>query len=252
VMVTAVPPLRIVGSALLDLGEVKPDATATASLDLSRSDFLGELDLEARADGVSLDSRDRTLHLRPRGGPFDLRFKVPPDAQPGPLAGALLLTPASRPYLGREGTRIPIQGTILPLTFWERHGMKVAAALALALVAFAVAGVKSPARFQKKVRVWYQDAAHDDEGDLGLWLRARPGFWRAAALKIGGGGPIRRGSPLLCEIVATRAGMVVRPAQGRSLKSGEEIHSSEFRPTYGQRYQADDGLVFWVGKEEEG
>ena len=121
----------------------------------------------------------------------------------------------------------------------------------VALLSFVFAGFKTPARFPPRLRVYYQDKPNQDEGDFGLWMRAKPGFFRPATFKIGGGGPIRRTSPLLCAIVATPNGVVVRPAEGRSLKADGGALPEQFQPAHGVKYAADDGLVFWIGREEE-
>ncbi|HEY3448140.1 MAG TPA: vWA domain-containing protein [Myxococcales bacterium] len=248
--VTVVPPLKLV-SAPIALGELKPGARVDAKLDLSKSDFLGEVRLELATESTELAVKPRKLDLRIDQNHFDLTFEAPADAKPGPVSGALVLTPKSKPYVGREGGKVPVQAVILELTFWEKHGGKVVAGSLLFLLAFVVAGFKTPARFPKKLRVWYQDKPNGDDGDFGLWMRAKPGFYKPGTFRIGGGGPIRRSAPLLAEIVATKDGVRVRPAKGKALKCGGEELSREFRPEYKAKYEADEGLVFWIGKEEE-
>lgn len=248
--VAVVPPLKIV-SAPVPLGELKPGARAEAKLDLSKSEFLGEVRLEVGVEGADLAVKPRKLDLRVDQNHFDLSFDAPGDAKPGPVSGSLVLTPKSKPYVGREGAKIPVQATILELTFWEKHGTKVVLGSLLALLAFVVAGFKTPARFPKKLRVFYQDKPNSDDGDFGLWLRGKPGFYKPGTFRIGGGGPVRRASPLICEIVATKDGVVVRPASGKTLKKDGEELGRAFRPEYKAKYEAEDGLVFWIGKEEE-
>ncbi|MGC4117065.1 MAG: hypothetical protein QM765_21390 [Myxococcales bacterium] len=200
---------------------------------------------------MGLGVKPHKLELRLDRKDFELTFEVPSDAKPGAVSGALAVTPKSKPYVGREGAKVPVQAVILELTFWEKHGSKVVASSLLFLLAFVIAGFKTPARFPKKLRVWYQDKPNGDDGDFGLWLRGKPGFYKPGLFRIGGGGPVRRTSPLYCEIVATKDGVVVRPAKGRTLKCDGEELSRQFRPEYMAKYEADEGLVFWIGKEEE-
>jgi len=256
--VTVVPPLQLVFPGPIDLGELKPGAKTVAQLDLSKSAFMGEVKLEVDAEDLwlplstsALPVKPKKLELSAKKGVFEVSFEVPSGAAPGRISGMLKLIPSSKPYIGREGAHVPVQATIIPLTFWEQHGNKVVSGLMLAFLAFFFAGFKTPARFPKKIRVWYQDKPNGDEGDFGLWMRAKPGFYKSAIFRIGGGGPIRRSSPLLCEIAATGDGIRVRPAKGSVIKSGGDEHTREFRPEYKARYEVGDGLTFWIGKEEE-
>jgi hypothetical protein len=251
VTVQVVPPLKIAWAAPFKLGELKPGAKIEKHLDLTGSEFMGEVRLDVSTEGMKLEARPTKLILKVDEKRFDVSFEVPSDAAPGPVAGALVLTPATKPYLGRAGARVPVEATILPLSFWEKHGGKVIFATLLLILVVAVVGFKTPARFPKKLRVWYQDKPNQDDGDFGLWLRGKPGFFKPATLKVGGGGPIRRSSPLYCEIVAAKDGVLVRPAKGRSLKAGGDTFSAEFRPTQGVKYEVDEGLIIWIGKEEE-
>jgi hypothetical protein len=251
VSVQVVPPLKIAFAGPFKLGDVKPGASVERSLDLSGSEFLGEVGLEAKVEGMPVAARPKKLSLKVDEKRFDVRFEVPDDARAGALSGALVLTPVTKPYVGRAGARIPVEATVLPLSFFEQHGGKVILGALLLLVLVVVAGFKTPARFPPKLRVWYQDKPNQDEGDFGLAIRAKPGFYKAATFKIGRGGPVRRTSPLACEIVALKDGVLVRPAPGRSIKAGAETFSAPFRPTQSVKYEADEGLVFWIGREEE-
>lgn len=251
VKIAVVPPLKLEVEAPFTLGALKPGQTIAKPLDLGKSEFLGEVKLEVQAVGMPLVARPKKVVLKVDERRFDFEFEVPSDQPPGPVSGVVVLTPQSKPYLGREGVRVQVAATIVPLTFWESHGGKVVSGALLLLLAFVFAGFKTPARFPKKIRVWYQDKPNGDEGDFGLWMRGKPGFYRPGTFRIGGGGPIRRASPLLCEIVATGDGIVVRPAKGRGVKGPDDTHTREFRPTYQAKYEPEEGLVFWIGKEDD-
>jgi Mg-chelatase subunit ChlD len=251
VTVLAVPPLKLVAPGPLQVGEVKPGTSVQALLDLRPSEFLGDVELKLQAEGLPFEVEPRKLKLTLEQKRFDLEIEVPEDAAPGKTKGALMLVPLTAPYENREGGRIEVEATILPLTFWEKHGGKTTFGLAVLLIGFVVAGFKLPSRFPRKLRVFYVDKPNDDEGDYGLALRAKPGFYRPASLRIGGGGPIRRSAPLLCEIVARDGGVEMRPARGRSATAGEVIHTRPFTPVYGTKYELDEGLVIWIGKEDE-
>jgi hypothetical protein len=250
--VTVVPPLVLAARESFSLGEVKPGTKHTRSLDLSGSQFLGDVRLQVRGEGMPLEVKPSKVDLKVDERRFEFTFSVPDGMAAGPVSGEVRLTPASKPYEGREGLAVKVAAVVVPLTFWEAHGTKVILGALVLLVIFVVLGFKTPARFPKKIRVFYEDKPNSDDGDFGLWLRAKPGFYRPATFRIGGGGPIRRSSALLCEIVATRDGILLRPARGKPLRSADgEERIAPFRPEFGEKYVADEGLKFWIGKEAE-
>jgi hypothetical protein len=249
--IEVIPPLRIVSAGALKLGEVKPGASVEAKLDLAGSEFLGEVGLEAKTVGLPFEVRPKKLSLKVDEKRFDVKFEAAADARPGAVSGFLVLIPFTKPYVDRDGAKVPVEATIIPLSFWEQHGGKVILAALVLLLVVVIAGFKTPARFPPKLRVYYTDKPNQDEGDFGLWMRAKPGFYKAASFKIGGGGPVRRTSPLVCQIVAVKDGVMVHPAPGKTLKAGNESFTGPYRPVQGTKYEADEGLVFWIGKEDE-
>ena len=249
--IQVIPPLKIAFAGPLKLGELKPGASLETKLDLTGSEFLGEVGLEVKTVGLPFAVRPKKLSLKVDEKRFDVKFEAAQDARPGAVSGFLVLIPFTKPYVDRDGAKVPVEATIVPLSFWEQHGGNVVIVALVLLLIVVVAGFKTPARFPPKLRVYYTDTPNQDAGDFGLWMRAKPGFYKAAAFRIGGGGPVRRTSPLLCAIVATKDGIRVCPANGRTLKAGNESFTAPYRPVQGTKYEADEGLVFWIGKEEE-
>ncbi len=145
VKIPVLPPLKIAAAARLQLGELRPGAQSEQRLDLSKSELSGEVTLEVMPEGVRLDLLPKTLVLKPGAKPFELTFKVPADAQPGPMIGDVLLTPVTKPYAGRAGARVPIEGLIVPPSFFAKHGGKVAVALLLAVAGFLAVRAKARA-----------------------------------------------------------------------------------------------------------
>jgi Mg-chelatase subunit ChlD len=135
VTIPVLPPLRIAAASALSLGEVKPGAKIELPLDLSSSQVHGEVGLQVMPEGMRIAVLPKRIVLKPDAKRFDLTFEVPSDAQPGTVSAAVLLTPMTRPYAGRRGTRIPVEAVIVPLSFFQKHGGKVLVAVLLGAAA---------------------------------------------------------------------------------------------------------------------
>lgn len=251
VRVVVVPPLRLAFAAPIDLGEIKPGASARGTLDLSASEVLGEVVLQLASPGLPFAVSPAALKLTEKSRRFELDFALPKSASAGPVSGALALAPDSDPYRGRRGAEVPVTAVVVPLTFWEAHGTKTLVGSGALLLLVAFLGFRLPGRFPARLRLFYRDEPERDEGDYGLAARAAPGFFRSARLKVGGGGLIRRSSPPICEVVASGGSLEIRPARGRVLLDGETTHATTFRPALGTRYRTEDGLVLWVAGPED-
>ncbi len=129
VTIPVLPPLRIAAASALRLGEVKPGAKIELPLDLSSSQVHGEVGLQVMPEGMRIAVLPKKIVLKPDAKRFDLTFEVPSDAQPGTVSAAVLLTPMTRPYARRQGTRIPVEAVIVPLSFFQNHGGKVLVAV---------------------------------------------------------------------------------------------------------------------------
>lgn len=134
--IPVLPPLTIAGTPF-NLGELRAGATIEQQLDLSKSELTGEVTLEVMPEGVRVDIQPKRIVLKAGSKPFDLTFRVPVDARPGPMSGAVRLTPVTRPYSGsKQAARIPIEGLIVAPSFFAKHGGKVAIAALLGVAAF--------------------------------------------------------------------------------------------------------------------
>lgn len=142
VKIPVLPPLKIAAASALRLGEVKPGAKIELPLDLSSSQVQGEVGLEVMPEGMRIAVLPKKIVLKPNAKRFELTFEVPADARPGAVSAAVLLTPVTRPYAGRQGTRIPVEAVIVPLSFLQKHGGKVLLAVLVGAAAALVARSK--------------------------------------------------------------------------------------------------------------
>jgi hypothetical protein len=250
VTVLAVPPLKLLG-APIHVGELKPGTKARKTLDLGASELLGKVALELKPEKLPFEIDPGKVELTEKDKTFQLVLELPEDAEAGPVKGAIALVPRTAPYEGRANGRVEVLATVVPLTFWEKHGGKTTAGLVLLLLGIVFAGIKTPARFQKKLRVYYQDKPNDDDGGDYLLERYGSGFFKPASFRIGGGGPIRRTGSLVCTLVARDGGIEIRPAPGRTLKTDEDERSGPFRASYGTRYEIEKGFVFWIDHPQD-
>lgn len=236
--------------APISLGALKPGAQAAATLDLSGSELGEAVELELKAkqpERVAL-RKPASIKLEPSRRTFELTVALAEETPAGELRTSLVLTPTSEHYRGRPGAEVELVATVLPLTFWERHGGKTSAGLALALLAFILLGFTVPAAFPPRLRVAFDDAGEKDSHVLAS--RAPRGFWRSACYRIGRGGHLRRTSPALCELRATRDGLRLCPGPGKTIHGPDQEYTRPFRPEYEATYRVAEDLTIIITRQQ--
>ncbi|MDI3283811.1 vWA domain-containing protein [Polyangium sp. 15x6] len=263
-----IPPIHLKAAVASPFGPVKQDSRASARISLEGSD-VGELifaDVEAdienqgNREGMSLSPRDVEIGPATKKH-FDVTLSVGRDAPPGPREITLRLVPKKPQGFEDRAVSVRVPVTIVPLTFWERHGRNVQLFLLAFFTFFLVIGLMLPARFRRTAILHYEDRRDPDlprQAKFPLGAKVRAGLYRSACVAIGPMGPVPRGG-----VVELRAGpggaVLARPAAGKratELPRDDDFSAGEpreprlvngwFRVSPGVKYAIEGtGLVFW-------
>ncbi|HMY17153.1 MAG TPA: hypothetical protein PKA58_12595, partial [Polyangium sp.] len=156
---------------------------------------------------------------------------------------------------------VSIPVTVVPLSFWERHGRKIEVALIGFLGFFLLFGLALPARFRRTAILHYIDRRDPDmvrESKFPLGAKARAGLYRSAKVLLGHAGPVRKGGVILLRAGAGGA-VFAHPLGGQKVKElprDSEFDGAEarevkmtnggFRASPGVKYEIEgSGLVFF-------
>ncbi|MDI1446662.1 vWA domain-containing protein [Polyangium sp. 6x1] len=267
--IRVIPPIHLKAAVTQPFGTVKQDGHAAAIISLEGSD-VGELifadiehehlENEGNREGMSLSHRD--LEIGPATKKeFGINLAVGRDAPPGPREITLRLVPKKPAGFEDRAVTVRIPVTIVPLTFWERHGRNIQLFLVAFFTFFLVIGLMLPARFRRTAILHYEDRRDPDlprQAKFPLGAKVRAGLYRSARVTIGPMGPMPRGG-----VVELRAGpggsMLARPVGGKratELPREDDFSAGEpreprlvngwFRVSPGVKYAIEGtGLVFW-------
>ncbi|MDC3959502.1 vWA domain-containing protein [Polyangium jinanense] len=267
--VRVIPPIHLKAAVAAPFGAVKQDGRAVATISLEGSE-VGELifaDLEhehleneGNRSGMRLSDRDVEIGPATKKQ-FDVTLDVGRDMPPGPREITLRIVPKKPQGFEDRAVSVRVPVTIVPLTFWERHGRNIQIFLVAFFTFFLVIGLMLPARFRRTAILHYEDRRDPDlprQAKFPLGAKARAGLYRSARVTIGPMGPVPRGG-----VVELRAGpggaVLARPAAGKratELPRDDDFSAGEpreprlvngwFRVSPGVKYAIEGtGLVFW-------
>lgn len=263
-LIRVVPPIHLQAAVQTPFGMVKQEQRSVATISLEGSD-VGELmhaGLEITGLGEGMSFSHRNFEIAP-GGPrtFKVTLDVGRDSPPGPREIAIRIIPRKPEGFEDRAVSVSIPVTVVPLSFWERHGRKIEVALIGFFAFFLLFGIALPARFRRTAILHYHDRRDPDmprESKFPLGAKARAGLYRSAKIMLGHAGPVRKGG-----VVALRAGaggaVFGLPLGGQKVKElprdggfdGAEAREVKlingwFRVSPGVKYEIEGtGLVFF-------
>ncbi len=230
--IAVIPPIHLVAKPL-GLGAHKQGATLDATLDMSGSQLGAALEFDLQLSGpgadTSADGQAQTqswLSLEPARSTLSpdqergegertlaLTFAIADDAPVGPAQLTVTLTPKPPPgFPGDFSDRvvtIPLTVDVQALSFWERYGRLIQYAAGAVAALILLCGWLLPARFKKRVIVYYKDIRDPDlvrQSSYPAGAKARPGLFRGARLRLGPTGPVKRGGAV--ELRAAAGGAI--------------------------------------------
>lgn len=257
--VKVVPPMRIVMTATA-AGPIKQGATGSIKLDFTGSEIGIDLELAIAAGGYVLVPA--TLALAREGArQHDIAITVPRDGASGSVRIPITAKPKQAGFEDRVVTA-QLDLSVVPLSFWERHGRKVLVAGGGLVLLLLIIGMFSPAKFPRRAMLYYIDVRDPDlerRSSYPLGAKAARGFFRPARVNVGPSGPVKKaGTVVITALSGNR--MEARPLAGsrRVLRApGEDEAAGDERPviplkdgafamTSGARYEVEgSGLRFW-------
>ncbi|GAB4525611.1 MAG: hypothetical protein Tsb0020_43570 [Haliangiales bacterium] len=307
--IAVIPPIHLVAKPLA-LGAHKQGVTLDATLDMSGSQLGAALEFDLRiADpaaagapntvtstddntgaGDDDDGQPQTLpwlSLEPARSTLSpdqerdavertlaLTFAIADDAPVGPAQLTVTLTPKPPPgFPGDFSDRvvtIPLTVDVQALSFWERYGRLIQYAAGALAALILLCGWLLPARFKKRVIVYYKDIRDPDlvrQSSYPAGVKARPGLFRGARLRLGPTGPVKRGGAVelraaaggAIEAIPLHKGTVYKTDVSREDdgfgvphdKDNEHrarvtLRDNRFRLAPGTGYEIEgSGVVFW-------
>lgn len=263
-LIRVVTPIHLKGAVQTPFGMVKQEQRSVATISLEGSE-VGELmhaALEVTGLGEGMSFSHRNFEIAP-GGPrtFKVTLDVGRDSPPGPREIAIRIVPQKPAGFEDRAISVSIPVTVVPLSFWERHGRKIEVALIGFLGFFLLFGLALPARFRRTAILHYIDRRDPDmvrESKFPLGAKARAGLYRSAKVLLGHAGPVRKGGLILLRAGAGGA-VFAHPLGGQKVKElprDSEFDGAEarevkmtnggFRASPGVKYEIEgSGLVFF-------
>ncbi len=130
---------------------------------------------------------------------FTLAFEVADDAPGGVHEFALVITPTSPAAFSDRGVTVPVTIEVIPLSFWERYGTWVLRGLGGVFALIVLLGFVLPARFNKRAILYCADVRDPElirRSSYPLGTKAKRGFYRAASVRLGPSGPVKKGGAI--------------------------------------------------------
>ena len=197
--IRVIPPIHLKAAVATPFGAVKQDSSAQAAVSLEGSEVgelvFADIENEGLGEGMSLSHRDVEIGPATKKT-FSVTLVVGRDSPPGPREITLRLVPKKPQGFEDRAVTVRVPVTIVPLTFWERHGRTIQLFLAVFVTAFLVLGLMLPARFRRTALLHYEDRRDPDlprQAKFPLGAKARAGLYRSAHVSIGPMGPVPRG-----------------------------------------------------------
>ena len=262
--IRVIPPIYLKAAVGSPFGSVKQGSSASAVVSLEGSEVgelvFADIQNEGLGEGMSLSHRDVEIGPATKKQ-FSVDLGVGRDSPPGPREITLRLVPKKPQGFEDRAVTVRVPVTIVPLTFWERHGRNIQLFLAAFFAFFIVIGLMLPARFRRTALLHYEDRRDPDlprQAKFPLGAKARAGLYRSARIAVGPMGPVQRGG--VVELMAGPGGAVLaRPLGGKratELPRDDDFNAGEpreprlvkgwFRVSPGVKYTIEGtGLVFW-------
>jgi hypothetical protein len=244
--------LALAPGASIDLGEVKAGTkTKPFAVDLTSSKFPGADNLAIGLEGVSgIRHTPSTTAVGPDATDFDVIFTVVSDHAGGAVDGKLTLD------LHGTSVAIPVRGSVLPLSFWERWGRLMLTIgigiLVLLLVLFVLYGFVSPHSFPADARInWGESIARLKKNEMVIReiQKTSKGFYKNAKLVIGGSGSfLPADGAVLAELEAKAGGQITISSPNVELRQVNKFDDSKTKPVEGNETGMHQGEVYQVGK----
>ncbi|MRG97244.1 vWA domain-containing protein [Polyangium spumosum] len=262
--IRVIPPIHLKAAVTSPFGTVKQDGHAAATLSFEGSEvgelIFADLESEGLAPGMSLSHPDVEIGPATKKQ-FAVNLAVGRDTAPGPREITLRVVPKKPQGFEDRAVMVRVPVTIVPLTFWERHGRNIQLFLVAFFTFFVAIGLLLPARFRRTAILHYEDRRDPDlprQAKFPLGAKVKAGLYRSARVSVGPMGPVSRGG--VVELLAGPGGAVLaRPAAGKratELPREDDFNPGEpreprlvkgwFRVTPGVKYAIEGtGLVFW-------
>lgn len=263
-LVRVVPPIHLKASVQTPFGSVKQEQRSEAVISLEGSE-VGELmhaGLEISGLGDAMSFSHREFEIAPDGPrTFKVALAIGRDSPPGAREIAVRIVPNKPAGFEDRAVSVNIPVTVVPLSFWERHGRKIEIALGCLVSLILLFGIIIPARFRRTAILHYEDRRDPDmprEAKYPLGAKARAGLYRSAKIMLGPMGPVRKGG--VVELHAGPGGAVFGvPVGGRNVKElpreggfdaaeprAVSLVKGRFRVSPGVKYEIEGtGLVFF-------
>ena len=90
-----------------------------------------------------------------------IEIAIPRDGASGTLSVPITATPKLKGFENRAVTS-PVQLTVVPLSFWERHGTKVLFGASGLVLLILLIGLLSPAKFPRRAMLHWLDVRDPD------------------------------------------------------------------------------------------
>jgi hypothetical protein len=213
-MIRVIPPIHLKVAVAQPFGIVKQSFSAVALLSFDESEVGETLIAKTVIDklDVGLGVSYGPLEIGPaKRKPYVLNLSVDRDMPPGQHEIVVRLVPQQPVGFEDRALTVTLPVTVIPLTFWERHGRMIKLGLiALFFVVFML-GLVLPARFRRTAILHYEDRRDPTlprQAKFPLGAKARAGFYSSARVVIGPMGPVRRGGDI--EIMAGPGGLCAR------------------------------------------
>jgi hypothetical protein len=236
----------------IDLGEIKAgEKSSGQSLDLSASKMGGPYKVDVTIDLAGVAVTPAELGLTPEKLKFDVVFEVDINHSGGPVKGLL--------KVGKGGAsiEIPVIATVMPLTFWEKHGKLVIAILSalglLLLMLFLAKGFLGPHSFSPEARINWGESM-DRLNKNALVIReirgTGSGFYRNAKLVFGGPTSFAPadGSPLVTIEAVGPNRMEIRAESGVELLSVNKFDQEKTKKVEDGTCPISTGEIYKVGQ----
>lgn len=241
------------GQSAIDLGQLKAgDTSGPFEIDLGASEIGASYELKPSLeslDGLELIAPNSTIS--PGSAKIIVNFKAPLEHAGGPLDGALKLS------YSRQSVAIPVTGTVIPLTFWEKYGKLVttigAGILLILLLIILLWGWISRHNFPKSAR--FAVSRKKDRLDKSFQtindLRGTGKFFfKNATLEIGGTTAMSIGANSLVATLEARGplGIELRAADGATLEREVKFSDGDFDVIESGKTMVKTDQVYRVGE----
>lgn len=236
----------------IDLGELKAGESSRAfGIDLSKSQMAGPYSLTAATDLSGISVSPTTLKIAPDALKPMVTFTADVEHPGGVVTGVLTLT------AGATSVNVPVKGTIIPRSFWERYGKLVIAILAslglLAFILFIARGILGPHNFAPDARINWGDTVERLNKNSLVIREIRgsgSGFYRNAKLEFGGPTSFAPadGAPLLTIEAVGPNRMEIRAEGGAELLSVNKFDHEKTKVVEGGRAPLSTGEIYKVGR----